>query len=138
VGGRYPRYNSAVFPKLGPATKLLLVPPVYGSRTPCTAQPPSVWCTQQTYAQWLELNRGNLSFVSALCVRCWVCRCAWVPTARSNTNRNNSLCADIMMISTLAGPSQTPASSGLVRASPCSACVVAGMWLPTLRVLKGN
>jgi hypothetical protein len=57
----YPRYNAAVFPKLGPHTKLLVVPPVYGARAPCNATP-SVWCTQQNYTQWLELNRGNLSF----------------------------------------------------------------------------
>ena len=58
----YPRYNAAVFPKLGPDTKLLVVPPVYGSRTPCKAKP-SVWCTPQTYEQWMELNRGNFTFV---------------------------------------------------------------------------
>ena len=58
----YPRYNAAVFPKLGPDTKLLLVPPTYGSRHPCTSGPPSVWCTNQTWAQWMELNQGNYSF----------------------------------------------------------------------------
>ena len=51
-----------MFPKLGPDTKLLVVPPAYGSRTPCKGKP-SVWCTSQNYAQWLELNRGN--FVSS-------------------------------------------------------------------------
>jgi hypothetical protein len=41
--------NAGVFPKLGPDTKLLLVLPV--------------WCTKQTYEEWLQLNRGNFSFV---------------------------------------------------------------------------
>ena len=48
-----------VFPKLGPDTKLLLVPPTYGSHNPCTAGKPTVWCTNQTYDQWLAINRGN-------------------------------------------------------------------------------
>ena len=48
----YPHYNAAVFPKLGPHTKLLVVPPVYAARAPCNATP----------SVWLELNRGNLSF----------------------------------------------------------------------------
>ena len=56
-------YNSAIFSpgRLGRDTKLLVVPPTYGSRTPCTGNP-SVWCTNQTYSQWLELNRGNYTF----------------------------------------------------------------------------
>ena len=41
--------------------KLLMVPPTYGSHNNCA--PPSVWCTNQTYAQWLELNKNN--FVSS-------------------------------------------------------------------------
>merc|ERR1712216_766868 len=48
--------------KLGPDTKLLLVPPTYGSHNPCTAGKPTVWCTNQTYDQWLAINRGNFSF----------------------------------------------------------------------------
>lgn len=59
----FPRHNEAVFPKLGATTKLLVVPPVYGSRVPCAGQP-SVWCTNQSYDQWIELNRGNFTFVS--------------------------------------------------------------------------
>ena len=47
---------------VGPNTKLLVVPPTYGSHNPCTSGAPSVWCTNQTYQQWLELNRGNFSF----------------------------------------------------------------------------
>ena len=60
----YPQYNAAIFApgRLGADTKLLMVPPTYGSHNNCA--PPSVWCTNQTYAQWLELNKNN--FVSSL------------------------------------------------------------------------
>eukprot|EP01051_Picozoa_sp_SAG22_P011846 SAG22_NODE_1177_length_5246_cov_48.458908_5_plen_143_part_00 len=58
----YPVHQASVFPKLGPDTKLLIVPPTYGSHNPCTATAPSVWCTNQSYSQWLELNMGNFSF----------------------------------------------------------------------------
>ena len=58
----YPVYQKSVFPKLGPDTKLLVVPPVYGSHNFCTSGPPSSFCTNQTYAQWLELANGNLTF----------------------------------------------------------------------------
>jgi hypothetical protein len=59
-----PIYEREVFPRLGNNTKLLVVPPAYGSRSNCTsnAAGAGVWCTNQTYAQWLELNLGNLSF----------------------------------------------------------------------------
>ena len=59
----YPQYNAAIFApgRLGANTKLLMVPPTYGSHNNCA--PPSVWCTNQTYAQWLELNKNN--FVSS-------------------------------------------------------------------------
>lgn len=57
----YPIYQR-LFPMLGPNTKLLVVPPTYGSHSPCTDGAPSVWCTNQTYAQWLQLNRGNFTF----------------------------------------------------------------------------
>lgn len=56
-----PIYERCVFPKIQPLTKLLVVPPTWGSHTPCTASPPSVWCTNQTYAQWVELGRGNFT-----------------------------------------------------------------------------
>ena len=55
-------YQQTVFPKLGPDTKLLVVPPTYGSHHACTASGPSVWCTNQTYSEWLELNNGNFTF----------------------------------------------------------------------------
>ena len=43
--------------------KLLLVPPAFGGHNPCTtAAPPSVWCVNLTYSQWVELNLGNLSY----------------------------------------------------------------------------
>ena len=69
---------------------MLVVPPTYGSRSPCTSGAPSVWCTNQvlytsnfssidtctpvlyccnvggctdqSYAEWLALNQGNFSF----------------------------------------------------------------------------
>jgi hypothetical protein len=52
----YPRYNAAIFDpgRLGPNTKLLLVPPTYGSHTPCTGGKPSAWRTNQSYGEWLE------------------------------------------------------------------------------------
>ena len=56
----YPVYQR-LFPMVGPNTKLLVVPPTYGSHNPCT-DGASVWCTNQSYAQWLELNRGNYTF----------------------------------------------------------------------------
>jgi hypothetical protein len=58
----YPQYNAAIFKpgRLGPNTKLLVVPPTYGSHRKCS--PPSVWCTNQSYAEWLELSRGNFTF----------------------------------------------------------------------------
>ena len=60
----YPQVNKDIFEpgRLGPNTKVLLVPPTWGSHHPCTSGPPSVWCTNQTYAEWLELNHGNFSF----------------------------------------------------------------------------
>jgi hypothetical protein len=50
-----------LLPRLASHQKLLVVPPTYGMRGNCTGTP-SVWCTNQTYAQWLSLNLGNLSF----------------------------------------------------------------------------
>ena len=138
MGDRYPRYNSAVFPKLGPATKLLLVPPVYGSRSPCTAQP-SVWCTQQTYAQWLELNRGNLSFVSALCVRCNVglSVCLGADCAVQHKQKQLTVCGyhDDQYAR---WAFSDPRIVGFGTAVCCALPHALHVWLPTLRVLKGN
>lgn len=60
-----PAYERFVFPKLGPDTKLIVTPPTFGSDRDCTAGPPSVWCTNQTYDQWVQLNLGNLSYYTA-------------------------------------------------------------------------
>jgi hypothetical protein len=57
----WPRFKSAVYPKLGPATKLLLVPPTWGSHLPC-AGTPSVDCTNLTYTQWVQLGISNFTF----------------------------------------------------------------------------
>ena len=41
----YPQYNVIFEPgRLGPNTKLLLVPPMWGSRMPCTAAPNPMSC----------------------------------------------------------------------------------------------
>ena len=56
-----PIYKRCLMPRLAPHQKLLVVPPTYGMRGNCTGKP-SVWCTNQSYAQWVSLNLGNLSF----------------------------------------------------------------------------
>jgi hypothetical protein len=55
-------YERFVFPKLGPTTKLLVVPPTFGSDRPCTAGAPSVFCTNQSLPEWVALNLNNLSY----------------------------------------------------------------------------
>jgi hypothetical protein len=57
----YPVYQASVFPKLGPDTKLLLVPPTYASHYLCNGTG-SVWCTNQTYAEWVGIGQSNFSF----------------------------------------------------------------------------
>lgn len=54
-------YEHYVFPRLGPKTKAIVVPPVFGSDRNCTTKP-SVWCINITYGQWVSLNLGNLSY----------------------------------------------------------------------------
>ena len=56
-----PIYKRCLMPRLAPHQKLLVVPPTYGMRGNCTGKP-SVWCTNQSYAQWVSLNLGNFSF----------------------------------------------------------------------------
>jgi hypothetical protein len=55
-------YERVVFPKPGPTTKLLVVPPTYESDHPCTAGAPSVFCTSQSLPEWVALNLNNLSY----------------------------------------------------------------------------
>jgi len=59
-----PIYEREVYPKLGNSTKLLVVPPAYGSHNPCTSASAGsgVWCTNQSYSEWITLNLGNLTF----------------------------------------------------------------------------
>ena len=59
-----PIYKRCILPRLAPHQRLLVVPPTYGMRGKCTGAP-SVWCTNQTYAQWVSLNLGNLSFYTS-------------------------------------------------------------------------
>lgn len=59
-----PIYKRCILPRLAPHQRLLVVPPAYGMRGNCTGAP-SVWCTNQTYAQWVSLNMGNLSFYTS-------------------------------------------------------------------------
>jgi hypothetical protein len=59
-----PIYQRCILPRLAPHQRLLVVPPTYGMRGKCTGAP-SVWCTNQTYAQWVSLNLGNLSFYTS-------------------------------------------------------------------------
>lgn len=58
-----PLVEQHVFPKLGPHTKLLVVPPILASRAGFAS--PSVFCPNISYNQWLELDRGNMSFYKA-------------------------------------------------------------------------
>jgi parallel beta-helix repeat protein len=58
VKGAYEKY---IFPRLYPGLKLLVVPPTWGANESCREKP-SVWCTNQTYGEWVQLNLGNFSF----------------------------------------------------------------------------
>ena len=58
VTGAYEKY---IFPRMYDGLKLLVVPPTWGANETCREKP-SVWCTNQTYAEWVQLNLGNLSF----------------------------------------------------------------------------
>jgi hypothetical protein len=51
-------YERFVFPKLGPDTLLLVVPPIMASHTGCPHKP-SVFCPNITYAEWLALDEEN-------------------------------------------------------------------------------
>ena len=60
----YPQYNVIFEPgRLGPDTKLLLVPPTWGSRMPCTAAPNPMSC--EPPLSLLRLRRPRLGSLIA-------------------------------------------------------------------------
>ena len=59
-------YNEWLFPRLGPKTKVFVVPPTFGNTVGCNGVNDQ-FCVNLTLPQWEELTLGNLSFFLDWC-----------------------------------------------------------------------